>query len=124
MPITDEPDQVAQTRLAALGLRPPAGWVPDQSGYVFDESAPTPTPTPTPTLGPGPGFHLAPWLDELIAAPSSRALAGLIVVCMLCLAVTGWSLFHHRAGSVPLPAAASTLPTAAPLPLPSPSAAA
>src|SRR3954471_15865140 len=122
MPTTDEPEQAVQTRLAALGLGPRRGWVPDQSGYLFDQP-PTPTPprtpmprTPMPTATPGSGFHLPPWLDDLVAAPSARALAGLAVVCVLCLAVTGWTLLHHRPGSVPLPAAAPTLPTAAPLP--------
>src|SRR3954470_20016003 len=127
MPITDEPEQAARIRLAALGLGPRRGWVPDQSGYVFDQPTTTADGRPPQVAPPGQlgsGFRLPPWLDDLVAAPSSRALAGLAVVCVLCLAVTGWTLLHHRSGSVPLPAAAPILPTAAPLPpLPSPSAA-
>jgi len=116
-------------RLAALGFTTTGvadgfagGWVPEQP--VF--------PPPSGTRGrharsepagtrPGISAVLAdrlPWLATT-DAPSTRALLWLLAVCLGCVAVTGYTLLHHR-GQMSYGAPLAATHTFAPLPSPAP----
>lgn len=117
-------------RLAALGFgtaesadRFVGGWVPDQPSAVpaaiRGRHARSQPATASGSLS-GILADRLPWLAGT-EAPSPRALLWLFAVCVLCVAVTGYTLLHHRGQTsyaAPPPAAAAH--AYAPLPSPAP----
>jgi competence protein ComEA len=51
-----------------------------------------------------------PWLRELTASASGRALLSLAGVCAICLVVTAWVLLHRPAAATAYPPVMATLP--------------
>jgi competence protein ComEA len=135
------PDGPSPTyRLGSIGLRVGAdeplfvgGWVPD----VEAPGVPPPAPSSAAPIATQPGRHAdrpaqpRPMLvDALLdrvplwlrgaAAPSAAATAWLAVVCIGCVAVTAFTLLHHRAAPASPAATAMTLPAVAVAPVVSP----
>src|SRR5213078_544473 len=86
------------------------GWVPDPTPEVAAPACTTTSPL---------GDRLPMWLGGAVA-PSAAATGWLALVCAGCIAVTAYTLLHHRgvatsAAAVPLP-----LSTAAVMPMPTP----
>jgi competence protein ComEA len=130
-PSRSAPDPSA-ARLAALGLAPRepdggfvggfvGGWVPEQPALTTS-AAPGRHARSEPARAAAGGLtatfadRLPPWLTAT-EAPATRALLWLLAVCLACVAVTGYTLLHHRGQAS---YAAPAQPTQSYLPLPSP----
>jgi competence protein ComEA len=81
----DDADDRIAARLSALGVPEPA--------------APGASSGPT---GARPARSLQAWLDQVAVAADGRAVLWLAAVCAACVAVTAWTLLHHRAAPAPI----------------------
>lgn len=115
-------------RLAALGFGPPdadgefvGGWVPDQPALPMSSPRGRHARSEPSRNGSGLTTSLVerlPWLAA-VEAPTARAMLWLLVVCLGCVLVTGYSLLHHR-GQESYAAAPQVTQSFAPMPSPTP----
>ena len=123
-------DPAAASRLSRLSRpRDGTGWVPAQPEFNASSAAAPPPRTAAedrpaaasldgpprpgvPAAGRG-ADGLQRWLGEVRATASGQALAGLGLLCAVCVAVTAWVVLHHR-GTAPVPFTAPAPAASAP----------